>query len=66
VAACVQDIYGNFYFVKRHKIANNSATAEAREKVSTDLESLELILVFFGVCLTNFENCYLIQLATDF
>ncbi len=29
------------YFVKSHKIADNSATAEAREKVSIDLESLE-------------------------
>jgi hypothetical protein len=28
--------------VKSHKIAKNSATTEAREKISTDLEFLEL------------------------
>ncbi len=27
----------NFYLVKYHKIANNSTTAYAREKISTDL-----------------------------
>jgi hypothetical protein len=26
---------------KNHKIANNSTTTEAREKISTDLESIE-------------------------
>jgi hypothetical protein len=30
-----------FFFVKNHKIADNSTTATAREKISTDLESLE-------------------------
>jgi hypothetical protein len=35
VAALVLDL------VKNNKIANNSATAEAREKISTYLESLE-------------------------
>jgi hypothetical protein len=38
MAALVPDV---FYLVKNHKIANNSATTEAREKISTDLESLE-------------------------
>jgi hypothetical protein len=28
--------------VKNHKIANNSAITEAREKICTDLESLEI------------------------
>ncbi len=42
VAALVPDIFCNFYLVKNHKIANNSATAEAREKISTYLESLEI------------------------
>ncbi len=36
---------------KNYKIAKNSNTT-AREKISTDLESLE----FFDVCLTNFKN----------
>jgi hypothetical protein len=31
----------NFCFVKNHKIADNSATAEAREKIGAHLESLE-------------------------
>ncbi len=30
-----------FYLVRRHTIANNSATTEAREKIRIDLESLE-------------------------
>jgi hypothetical protein len=34
------DMFCNFYIVKNHKIANNSATIEAREKISTYLESL--------------------------
>jgi hypothetical protein len=28
------------FFVKNHKIAKNSTTTQAREKISTDLESL--------------------------
>ncbi len=35
------DMFCNFYFVKNHKIANNSMTTKAREKICTDLESLE-------------------------
>ncbi len=34
------------FFVKSLKIANNSATTEAREKMSTDLESAELYKFF--------------------
>jgi hypothetical protein len=40
VAALVPDVFCNFYFVKNHKIANNSASTEAREKISTHLEAL--------------------------
>jgi hypothetical protein len=40
VAALVPDRFCSFYLVKNHKIANNSATIEAREKISTYLESL--------------------------
>jgi hypothetical protein len=32
VASWVLDMFCNFYLVKNHKIANNSATTEAREK----------------------------------
>jgi hypothetical protein len=35
------DLFGNVYLSKPYKIANNSATAEAREKISKDLESKE-------------------------
>jgi hypothetical protein len=42
VVALVPDMVCNFYLVKIHKIVNNSATTEAREKISTYLESLEL------------------------
>jgi hypothetical protein len=33
VSAWVPVKYYNFYFVKNHKIANNSKTANAREKI---------------------------------
>ncbi len=42
VAAWFQDMFCNFYLVKSHKIGN-SAITKAREKLSTDLESVELI-----------------------
>jgi hypothetical protein len=41
--------------VKSHKISDNSATAEAREKISTCLESLEF-KKFFEAFWTEFEN----------
>jgi hypothetical protein len=41
VAALVPGMFCNFYLAKNHKIANNSATTEAKEKISTYLESLE-------------------------
>jgi hypothetical protein len=41
VAAWFPNMFCNFYLVKNHKIANNSTTTKAREKISTDLESLE-------------------------
>ncbi len=40
VAAQVQDMLSEFYLMKSHKYAINLATTEAREKISTDLESL--------------------------
>jgi hypothetical protein len=44
-----------FYLVKNHKIANNLSTAEARAKLSTDLESFEF-QKFLDVCFTKLEN----------
>jgi hypothetical protein len=42
VATWFPDMFCNFYLVKIPKIANNSTTTEAKEKIKTDLESLEL------------------------
>ncbi len=41
VAALVPDMFCNFYLVKKCKIAKNSTTAKAAQKMGTDLESLE-------------------------
>ncbi len=41
--------------MKNHKIANNSTTTEAREKISKYLKSLEFSKKF-DVHLTKFEN----------
>ncbi len=41
VAALVPAMFCNLYLVKNHKIADNSATTEAREKISAYLEYLE-------------------------
>jgi hypothetical protein len=41
--------------VKNCKIAKNSTTINAREKISTDLESLEF-QKNFDVCLTKFKK----------
>jgi hypothetical protein len=53
--------------VKNHKIANNSTAAEAREKMSTDLKSLEFYDIL-DAFLTKFLifKFYLIKLATNF
>jgi hypothetical protein len=56
VAALVPAMFCNFYLVKNHKIAHNSATTEAREKIGTHLESLEVYLKKIYVCLPKFEN----------
>ncbi len=53
--ALVPDLFCNFYLVKIYKIANNPATTEAREKISTYLESLEFYK-HFDLWLTKFEN----------
>jgi hypothetical protein len=51
VASWIQDMLCNFCLVKIDKIADNSFTTEAREKVSADLEFLEF-QIFFVACLT--------------
>ncbi len=38
VAPRFPDMFCNFYLAKNHKIANNSTTTKAGEKMSTDLE----------------------------
>jgi len=48
-------MFCNFYLVKNHKIANNSATTEARDKISADLDPVEFMNCF-DKCLTKFEN----------
>jgi hypothetical protein len=55
VAAWVSDMFCNFYLVKNPEIADNSTTTKAREKISTDLESLQF-WKNFDVCLTKFKN----------
>jgi hypothetical protein len=46
VAAWVSYMICNNYFVKYHKIAYYSTTTNAREKISTNLESLEFYNFF--------------------
>jgi hypothetical protein len=48
-------MFCNFYLGKNHKIANSPAATETREKISTDLESVEFQKLF-DACLTKFEN----------
>jgi hypothetical protein len=43
VAAWLPDMFCNFYLVKNHKIAKNSATTKAREKLINDSESLDFL-----------------------
>ncbi len=52
VAALVPEMFSSFYLVKNHKIANKSTTTKAREKTSTDLESLQ----FFKNVWLNFKK----------
>jgi hypothetical protein len=47
-------MFCNFYFVKNHKLANNSATTEARKNMHKF--GILAILEFFDVCLTKFEK----------
>jgi hypothetical protein len=60
VAAWFSDMFYNFYSAKNNKIAKNSTTAKAREKVSTYLESLYYVWLYLKTI-----KIYLIELATD-
>jgi hypothetical protein len=55
VAAWFPDMFNNSYSVKIHKIVNYLATTEGKEKISTDIETLEFYKTF-NVCLTKFER----------
>jgi hypothetical protein len=67
VAARVPDIFCNFCLVENHKIANDSTTAEAREKKRTDIEPL-IVRNFMCYVSLNLKpiKFYLIKLATNF
>jgi hypothetical protein len=55
VAAWVPDMFGDFYFMKNAKFANDLTTTKAREKINTYLRSLEFENVF-DVGLAKFQN----------
>jgi hypothetical protein len=46
VAAWFSAMFCNSYLVKNYRIAENSKTTKASEKISTDLESLEFFEKF--------------------
>ncbi len=54
MAACVPDMFGDFYFLKNTKLYN-SATPYDREKVRTGVKSLEFY-TFFYIDLAKFES----------
>jgi hypothetical protein len=53
--------------VKNHKIAKNSTTTKAKDKISTDLESLQdsIFLMYGWLNLKTIKFCS-VKLATDF
>jgi hypothetical protein len=58
VAAWVPDMFCGYYLMKNYKVDKNSATTKAREKISTELESLEfffnLIYIWQNLKTLNF------------
>ena len=40
------DMFCNFYLAKNHEIVNSSTFTKAKDKISTDLESLEFFEFF--------------------
>ncbi len=59
VAAWFPDMFNNSYLVKIHKIVNYLAITEGREKISTDIETLEFYKTF-NVCLNKFESNHIL------
>ncbi len=64
VAALLPDMFWSFYLVKNHKYAKNSTTTKAREKISTDLASLEFLKMRYVWLNLKAMKFYLIILAT--
>ncbi len=64
VAALLPDMFGSFYLVKNHKHAKNSTTTKAREKINTDLASLEFKKMRYVRLNLKAIKFYLIKLAT--
>jgi hypothetical protein len=64
-AALVPDMFLQLLLSENHKIANNSATTEASEKICINLESLELKKNFLMYVLKIIKFS-LVQLATNF
>ncbi len=60
MAVWVPDMFCNIHLGKSRKIAKNSARAKAKEKISTDLKSLEFYK-FYDVCLNKFDNSQILQ-----
>ncbi len=67
VAAWALALFWNIYSAEHHKMAKNLKTTEAREKFSSDWESLEFYKIFMHVLL-KFKTIelYLIKLAINF
>jgi hypothetical protein len=67
VAALVLDMFCNFHLLKNCKIANNSATPEAREKISPYLESFEFYLknlMYIWLKLKTIKICHKFLVTT--
>ncbi len=66
-AACIPDMFCNFYLSENHKIDNNSTITKAEVKMSEDLISLNFRNFFeVYVCLNLKEiKFYLLKLATN-
>jgi hypothetical protein len=47
LAALLPELFCNLYLVKNHKIAKNSTTTTASEKISADLECLEFYIFMY-------------------
>ncbi len=55
MAAWVPDMFCYFYLAKNLRIANDSTTSDAGEKLGTDMESLEFYIIV-GVRSAKFKS----------